>query len=573
MRESGFSFRSATTRCIVLFLLHWSLGSPAAEAQEAEALFRFFRAIPPWTVEAPGVARARFGLGLDVFFERQESLRIASQEKTLRLRDVPSGREETELLREDPRLLNRKFDILLELEGGGSELSVPLPDVPILGLSPSLVFQAAAADVHLDFLDRNRAADSTSYDGRGSLFGTGLDLTASLCRSCPWFAGASYRFQKIPSHDIDRSPAFSAPRFEILEDETRLGREVHEISARAGYSLPGNRIASYIGVRRRSTTVQIDDELRYRDPFGITETHISTRSKLDSDTTLALAGLEAHLAGPFYARIDTALGEGDRVVWANLMYLVPRQRVRIVSEEPILWPTLAMLLELGPDIKFRRNFVTGFGVVAGGWPVVVDYELEKEGFLILTVSTQGRKPQEFRLPPAGMAKPGERQDRIVKLPMDFGSEFQPGLFTLQAFAASKPEKPIDFAFYGIGAGQGAIASLAIDQVRFKPSKLRPRAEYSFRSLRKFNKVKIFIFRNPEDPDAFPILVQQKELSCTPGVGATCSDQWDGRDDSTHQVSRGLHILQINAREGIAWEGTSRDPSWLSAVSPEIVEIP
>ena len=311
----GHPYRSA-----LLFAV--SLASPALAAAQAE------ETPAPWAVEAPGAAKARFSLGLDLFFERQESLRIVRLERTIRTRDVPSGNEETDIFREDPALLNRKFDVLLELEGVGSELAVALPSVGAPGafqLFPTLIVQAAWADVQLDFHDRTRAEDSTSYQGQGPLFTTGLDLTSTLCRSCPWFAGASYRFQTLPSLSVDRSPAFAPPGFAVLDDDVRLAREVQEISTRVGYSFPGNRIASYLGVRYRWTDLEVEDDLRYRDPLGRTETSLSSQTDLESEVTQALAGVEAHLGGSFYGRIETGISDEDHGAWMQVVYL-PRGR-------------------------------------------------------------------------------------------------------------------------------------------------------------------------------------------------------------------------------------------------------
>ncbi len=130
-----------------VFLLLCGLASPAVASQEEPTdLFRFFRATPPWVAEAPGLGQARFALGFDFFSEHQESLHIVNLEETIRFRDLHNGIEASEFLREDPGLLNRKFDILLELEGIGSELSVPLPGLARFGLYPSLAFQATAAN-------------------------------------------------------------------------------------------------------------------------------------------------------------------------------------------------------------------------------------------------------------------------------------------------------------------------------------------------------------------------------------------------------------------------------------------
>jgi hypothetical protein len=303
---------------LALFLLAAGFAVPVPASAQGGFWSRLFGPVadgaPPWAVEAPGETGARYGLGLDAFFEHQESLRITFNEQRITSGDL------SEIVRTDPGLLNRKFDLRWDLAGLGVQPAVTLPLPRTLGIYPTLVFQAAVADVGLDFHDRNVPGDSSSLDGRGPLFGSGLDLTRTLCRSCPWFAGASYFFQKIPSMTIDRSPAFAPAGFEVLEDRVRLGRDVHAVSARAGYGSPGSPAVFYVGALHRWNDVTIDDRLRYRDPFR-TETALSSRTRLESEVTLALAGVEARLGPRLFGRLEASVGDGDRGGLLRLVYL------------------------------------------------------------------------------------------------------------------------------------------------------------------------------------------------------------------------------------------------------------
>jgi hypothetical protein len=316
-----------------------SLASPAMGAMETGSLglaksgegkgrSRIFGGIsdskPPWAVEAPGGAEARYGLGLDSFFEHQESLRITFMEQTIQARDLLTGREESGVVRTDPGLLNRKFDLRWDLVGVGVQPAVAFPLPRTLGLYSTLVLQAASADVSLSFHDRNRPGDTSSLEGRGPLFGTGLDLTRSLCRSCPWFAGASYRFQRLPSLTTDRSSSFRQAGFKVLEDEVRLSRDAQEASARIGYGFSGNRVVSYLGVSQRRNEVEIEDHLRYLDPFGEVETDLFSRTRLESEVTLALAGVEARLGPRLFSRMETSVGERDWGVLFRVVYFPSR---------------------------------------------------------------------------------------------------------------------------------------------------------------------------------------------------------------------------------------------------------
>jgi len=280
----------------------------------------------------PGSAAAsgfRFFAGSDLSFEHQESLRIAGVQRDIRVRD-DLGSEEESTYREDPALLNRKFDLLLELDSASVDLALDLPGLLLPGafrLQPTLLLQAGVADVDLDFRDRTLARDSTSLGGRGPLFGTSLEL-AARCASCPWLVSTEYRFQRLPRMTVDRTPSFDLP-FEILADEVRLERDVQEASTRIGYGF-SNGILSYVGASHRWSDVEIEDGLRYVDLFG-TETTLSSRFELDSEVTLGIAGVETRLGKSFRGKIETLLSEEDWVVRAQVVYRAPG---RIPSPSP-----------------------------------------------------------------------------------------------------------------------------------------------------------------------------------------------------------------------------------------------
>ena len=117
------------------------------------ALLALLAAAPPWTVDSPAAAAndARLGIGAAYFFESQESW---------------------------------------EMDG-------PVAQLP-LGLScfrltdgirgfPTLTLEAGSVGI-----------SSSGRSGRGALFGAKLGANASLCGSCPWFAGLSYRYRTLP---------------------------------------------------------------------------------------------------------------------------------------------------------------------------------------------------------------------------------------------------------------------------------------------------------------------------------------------------------------------------------------
>lgn len=306
---------------LALLTVFVSVASPAAAPVSAA---------PPWVVESPAAAGhgARFGLGLDSLFEHQESLRIDAQ-RTVTSLEIDGGGVRTDVVDGDPELLNRKFDLEWDLKGPGVEVPLALSCfrlTDLIRVFPTLTLEAATVDVTLGSISKTeRSNPKVSLDGRGELFGVKLGATASLCGSCPWFMRTSYHYRSLPAFDADRSPVFSEPGFEVLHDEVRLSQEVHEVSTRFGYIAPNKRVAYYTGVRGRRTVAQIEDELQLRSLGYGQKTGIASRTRLESETIEAIAGVDAHLGGPIYGRTETTFNGQDYGVLVTVAYVGPRK--------------------------------------------------------------------------------------------------------------------------------------------------------------------------------------------------------------------------------------------------------
>lgn len=285
----------------------------------------------------PVAAESRFGLGLDLLFEHQESLEVSAFRGTILTRDLLNGGEQSAEQPGDPALLNRKFDLVWELEGTGVELPIELPGR--WGLDPKIVLQAGVADVSLDFIGLRDRRDDAVLSGRGPLFGAELEVEGSLFGGSPLSWSGTLRWQQLPSLTVDRSPAFrpegfevtadgvelSQQGFEVMGDEVRLSQEVQELTARVGYSVASGRTKTYLGIRHRRTNLTIEDELGYVDPLGEIETRLASRTELKSGVTLAVAGVESSLGDRLHGRVETAVGAGDLIVVGRVVYLWPRE--------------------------------------------------------------------------------------------------------------------------------------------------------------------------------------------------------------------------------------------------------
>lgn len=287
---------------------------------------------PPWWVRALATAERRFSLTSEVFSERQESLRIAAFDQFLETVDPQTGEVHTFRLPGDPALLNRKFDLRFERQGAGPGVAVALPTGGFV--YPTLSFDAALADVSLDFHDITEPQDSTSLHGRGALFDARLDLVATPCKRCPLFTVTSYRFEKLPSFDVDRSPRFALEGFSVTGDRARLGRDVHEVSSLLGYAPADSRVTSFVGVQHRWTDLDIDDRLAYRNAFS--NDRLSSRTRLESEATLAVARLDVDFGSQWSGRLESAVGDGDWSAWLGIAFQ-PSSRGDLKSRIRLAW--------------------------------------------------------------------------------------------------------------------------------------------------------------------------------------------------------------------------------------------
>jgi len=128
--------------------------------------------------------------------------------------------------------------------------------------------------------------------------------------------------------DLQRSPPASrslnqgpGSAFEITHDQVRLSQDTHLATLRLGRIFRGGKVAPYLGLRGRWTDLEIDDELGFRSPLG-DETALRTHTRFESDSALAVAGLDARLGGPVRGRAEVTFGDGDGAVLLKMVYLL-----------------------------------------------------------------------------------------------------------------------------------------------------------------------------------------------------------------------------------------------------------
>lgn len=523
-------------------------GAPAAAEDEGRA---GREARPPRRpgARSPTTGGFGIGLGLDLLFDHQSGLGTAASRTTVTLRD-PHGDERTFVRPGDPELEDRKFDKGVTFRGLGLQAPVALPSFslgPAVAVYPAVVLEASLVETEIEIVPITEPGPSTSLEGSGVMLGLGIDWVATACRRCRLFWGGGYRYCILPELGLEPSVRAGGPGLEVPREEVRLSAESHRVAGRVGYAFRGGRLAPYLGARYRTTDLELEDKLLLMDAVLGQETELDTRTDLEGEGAAAVLGLDLTVAERYAVRLEAALGEDQASALVKVVGFLgdPPGRPRAASE--VQW-----LLENGPQLEIARPWVEARGVLRGGWPVVVEYVLPEDGTLRLTIEAPGHREMVYDLP----GRAGERMSEMRDLPASLGDDLVPGAFRLEAVSAGGGEIP--FELLGLGAGQGAVASVAIRDVRLTPSsRALDSAQYFFRLANPFNQVAAEFLRWPIDRGQPAILeppvAKIEDRDCL-FRGAPCEGVWEA-------TVNGLYVLQVRA-----WRGDSRDGDWVAAVS-------
>jgi hypothetical protein len=209
--------------------------------------------------------------------------------------------------------------------------------------------------------------------------------------------------------------------------------------------------------------------------------------------------------------------------------------------------------------------MSGFTIAAfcqANWPVVVDHVLANGGELTIDVVTEGYPPFTYRIQATGT-----RQQQIFRLPANFPGTPKPGMYTIRATTGGGGvAAPVYARLFGVGAGERAVGSVAIDQVRFGPNTIRPKqkqeAVYAFHAHTDFDRVRAeFLKVATAQGELVSKLEDHDDIN---GVQreTTPSRQWNGR-----KASPGEHILQVRV-----WESVLAKSNWVIAWSADQVLV-
>jgi len=225
----------------------------------------------------------------------------------------------------------------------------------------------------------------------------------------------------------------------------------------------------------------------------------------------------------------------------------------------------------GPDFSHLYNMSAFMiiGLVKGEWPLVIDFEQEQPGYVELMVRTKTSETFRYRL------DGGETGHRhiVLPLPASFGNEPVPALIAITATASKGSDQTLaGFRLLGLGAGERAVGSVAIDKVTIASDKIQSSlgqtAAYSFYSHSNFENADVdFMKVIDEDDGEKHEWINKQNLS-----GGVSENQWFGEkenlnwDGQDHKLkpSLGAHKLQVRV-----WH-TKGD--WVSAWSNSALSV-
>jgi hypothetical protein len=218
----------------------------------------------------------------------------------------------------------------------------------------------------------------------------------------------------------------------------------------------------------------------------------------------------------------------------------------------------------GPQVPKSLN-MNGFtikGLAYPNWPVVLDFKLDSPGGVEMDIVAADNHRDQVIIPNL----PNRRAYAIFKLPANFGDKLQTAIYQVRSIPNPGATSPApNLRTYGIGAGEKAVGSVAIDQLTFQPATIHPHAHeaasFGFHAHSAFDGVRAeFIFTTLLNGQVLVQQDQEQRLSPVP-EGERAKGTWQGNGRP------GEHMLQIRA-----WRGLQNGGDWVVAWSPDIVDV-
>lgn len=236
----------------------------------------------------------------------------------------------------------------------------------------------------------------------------------------------------------------------------------------------------------------------------------------------------------------------------------------------------------GPQLPpvFNMSAFSVMGFVKGNWPVVFDYQLERDSLLIVVIAPEGQEPIIYRL----NGKAGHWQNRLL-VPAGVGTESVVAEYTLRSLDDGIGQLgSAHLHVHGVAAGPKAVGSIGIDQLTFSPAEIRPahgeRAHYMFHSISDFKNVEVNFVRVANDHGQIIAARIGKKSAGSIARNEARDGDWDGKSDGGGKGAQayppelqqwlksptGQHLVQVRA-----WYG-AKDGDWATALSEDFVTV-
>jgi len=294
---------------------------------------------------------------------------------------------------------------------------------------------------------------------------------------------------------------------------------------------------------------------------------------------------------------NTAVGRHGAQTTSDTPQSEPTQT--IIYHSPVMMPSMCgfgslpsgggaaearahLLDKEGPQLPrvFNMSAFSVMGFVKGNWPVVFDYQLERDSLLIVVIAPEGMEPIIYRL----NGKAGHWQNRL-SVPAGVGTNSVVAEYTLRSLDDGVGQLgPAHLHVHGVAAGPKAVGSIGIDQVTFSPAEIRPargeRAHYTFHSISDFKNVEVNFVRVANDHGQIIAARVGKKSAGSIAKNEAKNGDWDGKSDGGGKdveayplelqqwlkSGTGQHLVQVRA-----WYG-AKDGDWATALSEEFVTV-
>jgi hypothetical protein len=268
--------------------------------------------IIPWMVQSPPCSLC-FGVGAGYFGQWADDPKLQPGEITII--NVPGF---DPIIERDGSVVNR-FNWNLNAGVAHFPIGISTIHAGNWRFYPALNVQAGGGDLTINSERRSDGLKLLSLQGSGGIAGAGVGVIAT-CPNCSWYLGLTYDYLALFDAELEGDLHIALdPSITNFSTRAWVNSHSHSISGRFGLNLPNNRISPYLGIRGIWQDIDFK-QLTQFDDAGVGHVTIDTTAKFTRDTVEGIAGVDAHISGPLFARTETTFNGSDVSVMFKLIY-------------------------------------------------------------------------------------------------------------------------------------------------------------------------------------------------------------------------------------------------------------